>query len=238
MTIYRLIDEIVFPDPSEAEQGGLLAVGGDLRPERLLAAYAAGIFPWYNEPPPLWFSPDPRLVLQLDSLHISRSLRKTLKQRSLEVRVDTAFTAVIEQCSKVPRPGQDGTWIDAEMLEAYSRLHELGFAHSIEAWQGTELVGGLYGISLGAAFFGESMFSTKSDASKVALVHLVVLLKAWDFDFIDCQVHTPHLERMGAEEWPREQFLQALRRSLEAPTRQGSWTRDFSALQDSAWDWV
>ena len=214
-----------FPDPSQANADGLLAYGGDLHPERLLAAYAQGIFPWPGgeDWPILWYSPDPRMVLVPTALHISHSLRKILKKCPFEVRFDTAFAQVIHACATVPRPGQAGTWITTDMLEAYCLLHELGFAHSAEAWVADELVGGLYGVALGAAFFGESMFARRPEASKVAFVHLVQHLQAWQFHLVDCQMHTDHLARFGAVLWRRERFLQALATALQEPTRRGRW---------------
>ncbi|RMG15941.1 MAG: leucyl/phenylalanyl-tRNA--protein transferase [Deltaproteobacteria bacterium] len=222
MPVYRLSQAIAFPDPEEADPSGLLAVGGDLSPERLLAAYSLGIFPWYSEGLPiLWHAPDPRFVLPLSALRVSRSLRKSM--RRYESTFDTAFREVIAACASVPRRGQAGTWITAEMKDAYVRLHELGFAHSVETWHEGELVGGLYGVSLGGAFFGESMFHRARDASKVALVRLVEQLRRWDFDFVDCQVPTAHLASLGAEAWPRARFQRALERALEKPTRRGRW---------------
>jgi leucyl/phenylalanyl-tRNA--protein transferase len=215
-----------FPDPREGSAEGLLAYGGDLLPERLIAAYAQGIFPWYEEDPILWFSPDPRMVLLPSELQINRTLRKNLARKRYEVRMDSDFRGVIEACAEAPRPGQRGTWITDDMLAAYCELHALGVAHSCEAWLEDELVGGIYGVSLGLAFFGESMFARSSDASKVALVHLVRQLDAWGFHFLDCQAHTPHTERLGAREWPRDDFLDALGRALDAPTRLGSWRAD------------
>lgn len=225
MPIYRLSRHIVFPDPREADPDGLLAIGGDLSPQRLLTAYACGIFPWPHgaDWPLLWFSPDPRLVLLPEALHVSRSLRKTLHRGLFEVRFDTAFEQVIQACAAQERPGQQGTWITPEMIRAYQVLYNLGFAHSAEAWMDGQLVGGLYGIALGAAFFGESMFTHRSDASKVALVRLVQHLQGWGFHFVDCQIHTPHLSHFGAEPWPRDAFLSALDGALQVPTRQGSW---------------
>jgi leucyl/phenylalanyl-tRNA---protein transferase len=214
-----------FPPPERADASGLLAVGGDLSPERLLTAYSQGIFPWYSEGQPLlWHSPNPRFVLEPDKLHVGRSLRKTMKSGLYEVRWDTAFEQVITACSETPRPGQSGTWITGAMLEAYVTLHQLGFAHSVEAWADGELKGGLYGVSLGAAFFGESMFAHAPDASKVAFASSVERLKAWGFHFVDCQVETEHLARFGAEPWPRKRFLEALAGALQAPTRRGPWT--------------
>ncbi|MGE3536710.1 MAG: leucyl/phenylalanyl-tRNA--protein transferase [Candidatus Tectimicrobiota bacterium] len=215
-----------FPDPNLADADGLVAYGGDLHPQRLLAAYAQGIFPWPHREdwPMLWFSPDPRLVLLPEALHISRSLHKTLKRGTFEVRCDTAFAQVMQACAETPRPGQEGTWITAPMRQAYGELHRLGFAHSIESWADGTLVGGLYGVSLGAAFFGESMFAWRPDASKVAFVRLVQCLQSWGFHFVDCQVHTPHMAHLGAVLWPRRRFLQALDKALQLPTRQGAWS--------------
>lgn len=227
MAVVRLGPDLVFPPPERSEPDGLLAVGGDLSPERLLLAYSAGIFPWYGEGLPiLWHSPDPRTVLRPEALHVPRSLGKTLRRGDFDVRLDTAFARVIEACAKTLRREGDGTWITDEMRDAYVRLHELGFAHSAEAWQGDRLVGGLYGVSLGSAFFGESMYAHAPDASKVAFVRLVQQLARWGFSLIDCQVHTQHLERFGAEPWPRERFLAELARCLEQPTRRGRWQLD------------
>ncbi len=233
MWLEKLKREVPFPDPGASGPEGLVAYGGDLLPERLLSAYAHGIFPWYNEDPVLWFSPDPRMLLCPNELVVNRSLRKNLSRNRYEVRFDSAFEQVIQACAETPRPGQDGTWINDDMIHAYCKLHELGFAHSAETWQEGELVGGIYGVSLGAAFFGESMFARRSDASKVALVHLVRQIDAWGFDFLDCQVHTDHMERLGAREWPREDFLAALDVALETPTRRGVWAFDLPADQIS-----
>jgi leucyl/phenylalanyl-tRNA--protein transferase len=202
-----------------------MAVGGDLRPERLLLAYSLGIFPWQGEPLH-WHCPDPRMVLLADELRVSRSLRKVVARRPFELTLDTAFRDVMVACATVPRPGQDGTWITPEMIEAYSALHRSGVAHSVEARQEGQLVGGLYGLSLGAAFFGESMFARERDASKVAIVALVEQLRRWAIPLVDCQVHTPHLASLGAREWPRPLFLAALREALEHPTRLGPWSFD------------
>jgi leucyl/phenylalanyl-tRNA--protein transferase len=227
MPVYRLADAIAFPPPEGADPSGLVAVGGDLSPERLLAAYTAGIFPWpLVERPLLWFSPDPRMVLRPRELQVSRSLRKTLRRGVYEVRLDTAFERVVRRCAEIPRRGEAGTWITDDMADAYVRLHELGFAHSAEAWQDGALAGGLYGVSLGASFFGESMFADRPDASKAAFAVLAHQLAVWRFDLIDCQVHTDHLARFGAREWSRKRFLTALKRSLEAPTRRGPWKLD------------
>ena len=225
MILRRLIQEFPFPDPNEADAEGLVACGGDLHPQRVLAAYAQGIFPWpYDETTPLlWFSPDPRMVLRPDDLHVGRSLQKIITRHTFEVRFDSAFDEVIRQCAATRRPGQRGTWITGEMIRAYTRLHEMGFAHSAEAWSEGELVGGLYGVSLGAAFFGESMFTQRPNASKAAFVHLVRQLHAWEFQLFDCQVYTEHVARFGATPWPRARFLDALTNALTAPTRQGPW---------------
>jgi len=224
VTVYRLDAEPVFPPPSEAEPSGLLAVGGDLSSRRLLAAYTAGIFPWYEDPQPiLWFSPDPRWLLLPEELRVSRRLARTLRQARLEVTLDRAFDRVILGCASARRAGAQGTWITPAMLDAYQELFALGFAHSAEAWQTGELVGGVYGVSLGGAFFGESMFTLRPDASKVALVTLLRQLAAWGFDFLDCQVHTPHLEKLGARAWPRADFLRALEGTLRRETRRGPW---------------
>jgi len=223
--LYRLAREVAFPDPRDAEPDGLLAVGGDLSPDRLVAAYAAGIFPWYGPGSPiLWWSPDPRLVLQPERLHVPRSLARTLKRGRYRLTADTAFPEVIRACAGAERPGQDGTWITGAMVAAYERLHALGLAHSFEAWEGGTLAGGLYGVSLGSAFFGESMFSVRPDASKAAFVRSVEHLRDHGVELIDCQVRTDHLARFGAEEVPREDFLARLAAALAAPTRQGRWT--------------
>jgi leucyl/phenylalanyl-tRNA---protein transferase len=225
--IFRLDQRLRFPSPELAEKGGLLAVGGDLRPERLVLAYAQGIFPWYNEDTPiLWHSPDPRMVLRAGEIQVGRSLAKTIRRGTYEVRLDTAFRSVVEACAEAPRPGQDGTWIMPEMMDAYTELHRRGVAHSAEAWLDGELAGGLYGVSLGAAFFGESMFARAPDASKVAFVTLVRQLARWGIDLVDCQVHTDHLARFGASEWPRPRFLAALEEALQTPTRAGPWQLD------------
>jgi len=227
VTVYRLGKTLAFPPPEEAEPSGLLAVGGDLAAERLLLAYSMGIFPWYNEDTPiLWFSPDPRGVLLPHAMVVHRSLAKRLRSGRFSVTMDHAFGDVIRACAAVPREGQKGTWITADMIAAYDALHALGFAHSVETWADGELVGGLYGVSLGAAFFGESMFARAPDASKAAFVRLVEQLARWDVALIDCQVHTEHLERFGAREWPRARYLAALREALRQPTRRGAWTFD------------
>ena len=228
MPVYRLPDAVRFPPVDHAEKSGLLAVGGDLSPERLLAAYREGIFPWYVDGEPiLWWSPDPRFVLFPVELHVSRSMRQFLKKRTVRITFDRAFRKVISACRK-PRPGQNGTWITREMLEAYCALHDLGYAHSVEVWQETRLAGGLYGISLGRAFFGESMFSAIPNASKAALITLVENLGRRGFDLIDCQVETAHLAGLGARPIPRSEFGALLRRSLRHKTLRGNW-RDMLA---------
>ena len=227
MPIFRLVDEPIFPPPDYADPSGLLAVGGDLSKERLLEAYRLGIFPWYSDDQPiLWWSPDPRLVLDLKDFKISLSLRKTLKKGVFQVTFDHAFEEVIQACAVVPRAAQNGTWITEEMQEAYINLHGLGYAHSVESWFGGKLAGGLYGVSLGKSFFGESMFHLKTDASKVALATLVEKLKSWDFHFIDSQMTTEHMVRLGAKELPRRIFLKRLQSALRHPTRRGRWRID------------
>lgn len=227
MPIFRLVEDMIFPPPDYADPSGLIAVGGDLSSERLLEAYRVGIFPWYAEDQPiLWWSPDPRFVLELDRFKISRSLGKTLRRHTFQVTFDREFDEVIAACAAVPREGQSGTWITAEMQEAYVKLHGLGFAHSVETWFEGKLVGGLYGVSLGKAFFGESMFHRKDDASKVALAVLVERLRKWSFHFIDSQMTTEHMIRLGAEEVPRRIFLKRLRSALRHPTKRGKWHID------------
>lgn len=225
--IFRLDHRLIFPPPELAEENGVLCVGGDVSEDRLILAYSSGIFPWPHEGLPLlWHSPDPRTVLVPKDIHVGRSLEKSMRRGHYEVRLDTAFRQVMRGCSQKERPNQDGTWITGEMIEGYMALHRRGLAHSIEAWRGDELVGGLYGVSLGGAFFGESMFAEAPDASKVAFATLVRQLERWGFDFVDCQVHTEHLERFGAVEWPRTRFLAALKKALKKPTRVGPWKLD------------
>lgn len=216
------------PDPEHSDRRGLVAVGGDLRPERLLDAYARGIFPWYGEGLPiLWHSPDPRFVLVPGDLRVNRSLRKNLRRGLYDVTLDQAFDRVIRACAEVPREGQDGTWITDDMVAAYERLHRMGHAHSVEAWRDGELVGGLYGVAVGALFCGESMFAHAPDASKVAFVWFVRQLEQWGFSLIDCQVHTDHLERFGATEWARARFLRTLATlRRQQPKAIGVWRLD------------
>ena len=234
MPVFRLDDRLVFP-PVHLAEDGLLALGGDLRPERLLLGYTQGIFPWYAENLPiLWHSPDPRMVMTPSDLVVARSLRKAIKRRPYRLAIDTAFREVLVGCAEVPRPGQSGTWLIPEMVEAYEKLHALGFAHSFEAWQDDVLVGGLYGVSLGGAFFGESMFARAPDASKIAYVASVRQLAAWSIGLIDCQVHTEHLERFGAFEITRAEYLERLARVLDAPTRRGTWTFELDLAKFAA----
>ena len=227
MPVYQLSEDLVFPSPHLASKEGLLAVGGDLTRSRLLLAYSLGIFPWYSENEPiLWWSPDPRFVLYPDELKISRSLSKVIKKGAYTVTIDHAFKQVISECARVRLENQEGTWIVDEMVEAYCDLHESGFAHSVEAWEGDHLAGGLYGVSLGLCFFGESMFTRVSNASKVALVSLVRHLRSLDFALIDCQVTTGHLTRFGAREISRARYLEELDEALRAGTLRGKWAFD------------
>ena len=218
-----------FPDPRQADDsiGGLLAVGGDLSPKRLLAAYRAGIFPWFDDDqaPVLWWSPDPRAVLAPGEMRISRSLAKRLRNGGFKVTFDRAFAEVVSACAS-KREGQSGTWITPGMGAAYGHLHELGYAHSLEVWSEGRLAGGLYGLSIGAFFFGESMFSRIPDASKVALAHLSEQLKRWGFQLIDCQIPNRHLSSLGVKSMPRAEFLAALSANDESRTRIGTWGFD------------
>lgn len=216
--------ELAFPPPEAAGPLGIVAVGGTCSAERLILAYSQGIFPWPHEGlPMLWFSPDPRFVLEPHHSHVSRSLRKRIAQDAFEVRADTAFAEVMRGCAETSRPHQEGTWITDELMEGYAALHVLGYAHSIEAWQNNELVGGLYGVALGSLFFGEAMFARQPDASKVAFTTLLGNLIAWDYTLVDCQTPTDHLARFGAKRWPRDRFLAHLRRHVIDPTQQGPW---------------
>lgn len=222
-----------FPPVAKAlhEPNGLLAAGGNLSAQQLIEAYRHGIFPWYNPGEPiLWWSPDPRMVLFPARLKVSRSLRKTLKKRNYEVRVDTAFRSVMQNCA-APRDGQPGTWIGEEMIVAYSHLHEMGMAHSVETWRDGELIGGLYGVALGKMFYGESMFSRDTDASKIAFVHLVRQLERWGFGMIDCQMKTAHLASLGACEIARAEFVRRLGVLIELPHESGRWQLDDDLLE-------
>lgn len=227
MPVFRLPDdEITFPHPELADPNGILAVGGDLSPERLLLAYEWGIFPWFNPNEPiLWWSPDPRFVLFPEELRVSKSMRPYFNQRKFVVTFDTQFEQVIRTCQQIKRDKQlGGTWITEDMVQAYCKLHELGYAHSVEVWQEGELVGGLYGISLGKIFFGESMFTTVSNASKFGFISLVRQLKTWDFQLIDCQQKTRHLASLGARSIDRALFLEYLEQNAMEETLVVKWT--------------
>ncbi|MEM8998030.1 MAG: leucyl/phenylalanyl-tRNA--protein transferase [Acidobacteriota bacterium] len=220
-----LFDSVLFPDPRTADPYGLVAIGGDYRPRTLLSAYASGIFPWPAEDLPYaWYSPDPRFVLPPAELHVGRSLKKSLRRHRYRITFDRAFGRVIRACSTIRRRGEPGTWIVPDLRRGFEALHRQGFAHSVEAWHGDELVGGLYGVALGGLFCGESMFARRNDASKAALVTLVDRLLEWDFRLIDCQVQTDHLESLGARDWPRQRFLDELAVALAMPHRVGSWS--------------
>jgi len=222
MPVYQLPRLPLFPDPEDADESGILAVGGDLSPIRLLSAYRQGIFPWFEaDQPIIWWCPDPRLILDPDGLKISKSLRKTIRRGIYEVRMDTDFAGVIRQWAALRE--DPGTWITTGMEQAYLELHRLGLAHSVESWHEGTLVGGLYGVYLGRCFFGESMFSTRSDASKVALYALVHHLQAHKLEMIDCQISSSHLLSLGAVEIPRRVFLQRLRRAMGVPTDRALW---------------
>jgi leucyl/phenylalanyl-tRNA--protein transferase len=222
-------DDFSFPAPERAlkEPNGLLAIGGDLSPQRLLTAYSQGIFPWFSDDagPILWWSPDPRTVIIPMSFKVSRSLRRRLAHGDFRVTLDSAFTHVVAGCA-APRDGDRRTWITPAIRDAYGELHRLGYAHSVESWRGETLVGGLYGVSIGRMFFGESMFARASDASKVAIARLAEQLNRWDFELIDCQVMNPHLRSLGAIEMPRREFLARLRNNPAEVTRRGPWRFD------------
>ena len=221
MPVFQLSHHLIFPPAGLSRADGLLAVGGDLSAARILLAYQAGIFPWYSKGDPiLWWAPDPRLILRLDDFHISRRLGREIRKKTFRVTFDHCFDEVIEACATI-RPE---TWIVPEMIEAYSRLHEQGYAHSVECRLDDKLVGGLYGVSLGGVFFGESMFCRVSNSSKIALAALVEKLKEWNFDFIDCQMKTDHLLRMGAREIPGAVFYELLSAGIQRPTRLGNWS--------------
>ena len=235
MTIFQLSQKLIFPNPELSEPEGLLAVGGDLSIDRLLLAYSMGIFPWYSDDQPiLWWSPDPRLILPPDQIHISKSLKRVIQNQRFEIRFDSQFADVVMQCSQINRKDQRGTWITVDMQQAYIQLHQAGFAHSIECYQQNELVGGLYGVSIGKAFFGESMFSLKTDASKVALAALSEQLLKWDFEMIDCQIPTDHLKRLGAFEIDRSDFLKKLNPLITKPSQVGNWGTLLSAESPSS----
>lgn len=222
--------ELALTDPD-----GLLAIGGDLSPVRLLNAYAGGIFPWFSQGQPLlWWSPDPRMVFRTDQVHLSSRFRRSLRNSGWKIRADTAFAEVMQACAQAPRPGQDGTWITADMLAAYVQLHQLGYAHSLEVFDDEELVGGIYGVAIGRMFFGESMFSGRSGGSKVALAALARSLADRGWPLMDAQVENPHLLTMGATYLPRDQFLTQVRELVQLPGETGSWTRQYGELAASA----
>ncbi len=224
MPVYRLPLEPAFPHPSEAESDGLLGIGGDLTPDWLILAYASGIFPWFSDDEPiLWWSPDPRYLLFPAEVKVSKSMKQVFKQKTFTLTFDRDFAGVIRACKTTRRPGQRGTWITDEMEAAYIHLHALGFAHSVEAWQDGKLVGGLYGVSLGKAFFGESMFAHVSNASKAAFIYLCQALTEREYGFVDCQVATEHLISLGAVPVRRNEFLMRLQEALDHPFEPGSW---------------
>ncbi len=227
MPIFRLSDALAFPDPRFAEDDGLLAAGGDLSVARLELAYRSGIFPWYSEGRPiLWWCPSPRFALLPEDLHVSRSLVKLVRRAPYRITLDAAFGEVMDRCAKAPRPGQHGTWITRDMRRAYLELHRRGLAHSVEAWQGDTLVGGLYGVAIGRAYFGESMFAAAPDASKIAFVELVGRLRDWGVAIIDCQVHTEHLERFGARMFALGDFLARVRDATASTPATDAWRWD------------
>lgn len=216
MPVYKLTNKLVFPPPERADDDGLLAVGADLSVDRLVLAYSMGIFPWYSDKYPiLWWSPDPRLILFPKDLKVSSSLRQTIRKGLYRVTTNVAFEEVIRNCATISRKGEQSTWITKEMIAAYVRLHQAGYAHSVEAWDGDELAGGFYGVMMGRAFFGESMFAKKSDASKVAFATYAAALAEKDFELIDCQVTTDHMKRFGAREIPRADFMKYLKKALD-----------------------
>lgn len=223
MPIYILNEKLDFP-PVEGAEDGIVAVGGDLSPERLLLAYQRGIFPWYSEEEPIiWHSPEERFVLMPDDLHISRSMRRVIHSGKFSITFDTNFSFVIQQCAQIERKEQDGTWITNDMIRAYTELHQFGYAHSAEVWSDNKIVGGVYGVSIGKCFFAESMFHTESNASKFAIIKLVEFLKQHDFLFIDAQVYTEHVATLGAKEIPRPVFIDLLQQGLQYKSMTGKW---------------
>lgn len=230
MPIVRLGRRPEFPPPEMAEREGVLAVGGRLDVPWLLAAYRRGIFPWYDRPPILWWSPDPRLVLFPEEVHVARRLARTIRSGRFETRVDTAFREVMTRCASIPRRHEIGTWINADILRAYGELHDAGYAHSVESWRDGRLVGGIYGVRIGGAFFGESMFAVESDASKVALVALAAECRRRGVGLIDCQVTSEHMLRMGAREMRRAEFLARLKTLVELPIGPGRWDGGSGAI--------
>lgn len=221
----NLEDRFQFPDPEEADATGILASGGNLSPGMLYSAYRQGIFPWFNRDEPiLWWSPDPRCVLYPSDLHVSQSMRRLLRKQSYSITYDQAFAQVIARCAAIHRPGQHGTWITSAMQSAYGELHRAGIAHSVEAWAGDSLAGGLYGIAVGAVFCGESMFAERPNASKAAFITLVGDLVDHGYELIDCQIYNPHLASLGAVEIPRRRYLSQLRELLRRPEESGAWS--------------
>ena len=224
MPVFQLTDELIFPPAELAERDGLLAIGGDLNPERLLLAYRSGIFPWFSEGDPLlWWSPSPRLVIFPVEFKVPKRLSRLLRQKKYSVTMDHAFRQVITACAGTDERQEKGTWITGDMIEAYCLLHDMGYAHSIECWLNDELAGGLYGISLGGIFFGESMFSIQPNCSKIALVSLMKKLQEWNFDCIDCQMKTEHLMQFGAREIPGTEFQEVLGKSIVQDDHKGKW---------------
>ena len=224
MPVYQLTDKLIFPPAALAEKDGLLAIGGDLSPERLLLAYSTGIFPWFSEGDPIiWWSPSPRLIIFPGEFKIPKRLSRLIRQKKFSITLDKAFRQVISTCATLDKRKEKGTWITRNMIEAYCQLHDMGYAHSVECWQEDTLAGGLYGISLGRVFFGESMFSRQPDSSKIALVSLVKKITEWDFDLIDCQMKTAHLMQFGAREIPGPEFQKLLAKSMSYPTQTGKW---------------
>ena len=226
MPVFYLNNKNKFPPVAYAEKNGIIAVGGDLSPGRLIEAYKNGIFPWFSEGDPIiWWSPDPRFVVFPGELKISKSMKQELRRGTFTITADKAFKEVIELCRK-PRKHESGTWITDDIVKGYTELHEMGYAHSVEAWRNGKLAGGLYGVSLGRCFFGESMFTNEKNASKAAFITLAERLKELDFDLIDCQVYTAHLESLGAVEIPRDEFSAILKYSLSKETLQGNWSEN------------
>ncbi len=223
MYIHILGQDLSFPPVTEATREGIVAIGGDLTPKRLLKAYQQGIFPWYCENDPIiWWSPDPRMVIFLRDLHVSRSMQRVIKRKQFLLTYDKEFVRVVKECQK-SRSNQDGTWITRDMVEAYVTLHKLGYAHSVEVWEKNTLAGGIYGVSLGRAFFGESMFTRVNNASKFGLIQLVLDLRKRGYDFLDCQVSSNHLVQLGAAEISRDNFIKCLKKSLKYETLRGKW---------------
>jgi len=220
-----IIDEkFCFPHPSTADSNGVLAIGGDLHPERLLLAYQYGIFPWFNEGDPvIWWHPDPRFVIYPDEVKIAKSMRPYFNQEKYSITFDRSFIDVIDACQNISRKGQPGTWITEDIIDAYDYLHQMGYAHSVEVWADEELVGGLYGVSLGKVFFGESMFSKEKNTSKIALIALCRVLEEKGFQFIDCQIANAHLKSMGGRYISREEFMSCMRKNIFEETIRGSW---------------